>query len=115
MSVYTLRIQITPYLCQNNYLFQGVNLGFGDTAALARQIAEGLSLGEPFGSAQRLLDYETERQRRVVPMAAAIDALEHLYGVSSGGTLAAIRTLGVRVVDSSPVLKGIITNFAATG
>jgi len=90
-----------------------MNLGFGDASALASHLADGLAHGEPLGRVRRLLDYETERQRSVIPMLAAIDSLEYLYGLSSSNPLVKLRTLGVNAVNSSTTMKGILATLAA--
>ncbi len=92
---------------------QGVNLGFGDAACLSRHLAEGASAGEQLAAPRCLLRYETERQRRNLPVMAGIDFLQKVYSVGAGGPFGAARALGVRAVNSSPALKEVFAAMAS--
>lgn len=56
------------------------------------------------GSHQYLLDYETKRQRHVVPMMFSIDALHRLYTTEFTPVVLA-RSLGVTILDALNPVK----------
>uniref|UniRef100_A0A0D9W167 Ubiquinone biosynthesis monooxygenase COQ6, mitochondrial n=1 Tax=Leersia perrieri TaxID=77586 RepID=A0A0D9W167_9ORYZ len=63
---------------------QGVNLGFGDAAALAKVIADGVSVGADFGDISLLKRYENDRKAANVAMAAVLDGFQKMYSVDFG-------------------------------
>ncbi|WAR19574.1 COQ6-like protein [Mya arenaria] len=58
---------------------QGVNLGFGDVTKLSEVITRAASEGSDLGSLTYLKEYETSRQRKVIPVMATVDGLQRLY------------------------------------
>ncbi|XP_039831472.1 ubiquinone biosynthesis monooxygenase COQ6, mitochondrial-like isoform X5 [Panicum virgatum] len=63
---------------------QGVNLGFGDAAALAKVIAEGVSVGSDVGDLTLLRRYEKDRKAANVAMTAVLDGFQKMYSVDFG-------------------------------
>ncbi|TVU44030.1 hypothetical protein EJB05_03454 [Eragrostis curvula] len=63
---------------------QGVNLGFGDAAALAKVIAEGVSVGSDVGDLSLLQRYEKDRKAANVAMTAVLDGFQKMYSVDFG-------------------------------
>uniref|UniRef100_A0A287MGE5 FAD-binding domain-containing protein n=2 Tax=Hordeum vulgare subsp. vulgare TaxID=112509 RepID=A0A287MGE5_HORVV len=63
---------------------QGVNLGFGDAAALAKVISEGISVGADIGDLSLLSRYENDRKTANVAMAAVVDGFQKMYSVDFG-------------------------------
>ena len=91
---------------------QGVNLGFGDVSSLTACLRQNVADGAEFGALEYLHKYETERQRANVPMMLGIDFLHHVYGLDNP-LVNAVRSVGVQAVNSSPVLKKFVANFAS--
>ena len=56
------------------------------------------------GSIHHLLEYETARQRHVIPMMATIDALSRLYGTTFTPVVLA-RTLGLQATNALKPVK----------
>lgn len=95
---------------------QGMNLGFGDVAALAATLGGG-SAAEPFGSYLRLRRYERSRAEAVAVMQAGLSALERLFAGSPGAVpppLARLRDLGWRVVAQSGWLRRRMVRHAVS-
>lgn len=63
---------------------QGVNLGFGDAAALAKVIDQGLLVGADIGEPYLLKKYEKERKAANVTMMAILDCFQKAYSVNLG-------------------------------
>ncbi len=63
--------------------FQGVNLGFGDAAALAAALAEAVESGSDPGDVRLLREaYERPRRSAALGMGAALDGLKRIFAVS---------------------------------
>ncbi|KAI0530457.1 hypothetical protein KFK09_000001 [Dendrobium nobile] len=58
---------------------QGVNLGFGDAAALSEVIDEGLRVGADIGELSLLKKYERERKAANLTMMAVLDGFQKAY------------------------------------
>uniref|UniRef100_A0A0E0KLC1 FAD-binding domain-containing protein n=1 Tax=Oryza punctata TaxID=4537 RepID=A0A0E0KLC1_ORYPU len=88
---------------------QGVNLGFGDAAALAKVIADGVSVGADFGDISLLKRYENDRKAANVAMAALLDGFQKMYSVDFGplNVLRAAAFHGAQYI--SPLKKNIIS------
>ncbi|KAK8383276.1 hypothetical protein O3P69_011626 [Scylla paramamosain] len=87
---------------------QGVNLGFGDVAALTRCLENSVLLGAQLGDEQALYQYEKERQKYNVATMASIDGLYRLYN-SASPPLVLLRSLGLSAVNAmSPLKRQII-------
>ncbi|KAK2146066.1 hypothetical protein LSH36_635g01022 [Paralvinella palmiformis] len=91
---------------------QGVNLGFGDVTSLCDHITKALSAGQDIGDLNHLLDYETERQRQVLPMMAAVDGLNRLYSTKFT-PIVLLRTVGLQATNALTPLKEKIISQAA--
>ncbi|KAG0447253.1 hypothetical protein HPP92_028454, partial [Vanilla planifolia] len=63
---------------------QGVNLGFGDAAALSKVIDEGLRLGADIGELALLKKYEKERKSANLTMMAILDGFQKAYSIDFG-------------------------------
>jgi 2-octaprenylphenol hydroxylase len=95
---------------------QGMNLGFGDVAALAATLGTG-SAAEPLGSYLRLRRYERSRAEAVAVMQAGLSALERLFAgppVAVPLPLARLRDLGWRVVAQSGWLRRRMVRHAVS-
>jgi 2-octaprenyl-6-methoxyphenol hydroxylase len=89
---------------------QGVNLGFGDVAALAAALRE----RGPVGDAGAPILLERYARRRVEPvraMQAVTDGLVHLFGVADP-LARAVRNLGLTAVDRLPLAKRLLAQSA---
>jgi ubiquinone biosynthesis UbiH/UbiF/VisC/COQ6 family hydroxylase len=82
---------------------QGVNLGFQDVRCLARILAERSPLERP-GDLRVLRRYARARREDVAAMQFVTDSLDHLFAARGSG-LAALRNLGLRLVDRQPWAK----------
>ncbi|OQV20177.1 Ubiquinone biosynthesis monooxygenase COQ6, mitochondrial [Hypsibius exemplaris] len=90
----------------------GVNLGFEDVTALRAALRKTVACGAELGSLPHLLQYETQAQRTVVPVMAAVDSLHRLY--STQWTPAVVlRSLGLNLVNACEPLKGRIMQHAS--
>ncbi|KRZ17866.1 Ubiquinone biosynthesis monooxygenase COQ6 [Trichinella zimbabwensis] len=82
----------------------GVNLGYADVEELANVIENAMMAGCDIGSMLHLREYETRRQREVIPIAFGCDALKKLYSYKFSPIILA-RSLGVNFIEKSPFLK----------
>lgn len=89
---------------------QGVNLGFGDAAALATVLAERGPLADP-GSPLLLDRYARLRAEPVRAMQTVTDALAHLFGITVPWVKMA-RNLGLAAVDRLPLAKRLLAQSA---
>lgn len=92
---------------------QGVNLGFGDVACLRNLLVEAVKNGTDLGSLALLAEYESQRQRSVLPVVGVIDGLQRLYS-NSFTPIVMMRSLGLQTVNSLHFLKNIIIKQAST-
>ncbi|KAM0897963.1 hypothetical protein ACQ4PT_022232 [Festuca glaucescens] len=88
---------------------QGVNFGFGDAAALANIISDGVSVGADIGDLSLLSRYEKDRKAANVAMAAVLDGFQKMYSVDFGplNILRAAAFHGAQYI--SPLKKNIIS------
>ncbi|KAK1894649.1 Ubiquinone biosynthesis monooxygenase COQ6 mitochondrial [Dissostichus eleginoides] len=91
---------------------QGANLGFGDVACLTKLLSQAAFDGKDLGAIQHLLEYETERQRKNLPMMAAIDLMKRLYSTNAAPVVL-LRTFGLQATNMIPTLKEQIMSFAS--
>eukprot|EP00262_Sarcandra_glabra_P000168 TRINITY_DN10253_c0_g1_i1.p1 TRINITY_DN10253_c0_g1~~TRINITY_DN10253_c0_g1_i1.p1 ORF type:complete len:455 (+),score=81.93 TRINITY_DN10253_c0_g1_i1:169-1533(+) len=63
---------------------QGVNLGFGDSFALSKVIAEGILVGADIGEVSLLKKYEMERKTANIAMMAILDGFQKAFSVDLG-------------------------------
>ncbi|CAL4928307.1 unnamed protein product [Urochloa decumbens] len=90
---------------------QGVNLGFGDAAALAKVIAEGVSVGSDVGDLTLLQRYEKDRKAANVAMTAVLDGFQKLYSVDFG-PLNVVRAAAFHGAQYISPLKRNIISYA---
>jgi ubiquinone biosynthesis UbiH/UbiF/VisC/COQ6 family hydroxylase len=90
---------------------QGVNLGFGDACALASTL-RGRAPGADPGDFLLLRRYERQRAEDILAMRLVTDGLHHLYGATQPW-VAWLRNAGLNLIDSAPVLKGLLARRAA--
>ncbi|MFM9863505.1 MAG: UbiH/UbiF/VisC/COQ6 family ubiquinone biosynthesis hydroxylase [Micropepsaceae bacterium] len=93
---------------------QGLNLGLRDAAALAETIAEARSIGLDIGSEVALARYQSWRRFDNALFTASFDALNRLFS-SDIPPLAAVRRVGLDVVDSIAPLKRFFMHQASDG
>ncbi|KAI3429296.1 hypothetical protein D9Q98_005392 [Chlorella vulgaris] len=94
---------------------QGVNLGFGDAKVLAAAIADAVATGQDIGSAAMLeRQYERPRRQPCSAMLSAADALRAIY-MPQEGPVAGLRSLGLDIVNNTPLLKQALLRIAMHG
>ncbi|XP_058182188.1 uncharacterized protein LOC131300399 isoform X2 [Rhododendron vialii] len=91
---------------------QGVNLGFGDAAALSRTIAEGVKVGTDVGEVSLLKRYEADRKLANLTMMAILDGFQKAYSVDFG-PLNVLRAAAFHGVQHISPLKKSIISFAS--
>ena len=89
---------------------QGVNLGFGDAAALARAL-RGLRGHRDPGDASVLRRFERERAEDILAMRWVTDGLHWLFGAKHPAA-ARIRNLGLNLTNSIPLVKSLLARRA---
>ncbi|XP_052770148.1 ubiquinone biosynthesis monooxygenase COQ6, mitochondrial-like [Mya arenaria] len=92
---------------------QGVNLGFGDVTKLSEVITRAASEGSDLGSLTYLKEYETSRQRKVIPVMATVDGLQRLYSTDMTPVVM-LRSLGLQATNAIKPLKDLIMKRAST-
>jgi 2-octaprenyl-6-methoxyphenol hydroxylase len=93
---------------------QGLNLGLRDAAALAEVVVEARSLGLDIGSETALAPYEAWRRFDNTLFAASFDVLNRLFS-NDIAPLAAVRRMGLDIVDSIAPLKRFFMGQASDG
>ncbi|KAI8929816.1 hypothetical protein BC831DRAFT_442185 [Entophlyctis helioformis] len=94
---------------------QGLNLGLADAAALARIVSVAARDGVDVGHSEAVCAaYESERYAAGVGMAGAVDTVGRVFGGDPSSAWAQLRGLGMRVVDSSAVLKRLFVGAASS-
>ncbi len=91
---------------------QGVNLGFGDVAALIEVLGAARAQRRDPGSLRLLKRYERARRADVIDMVAVTDALYRAYSVQLPGW-DALRVRGLGAVNALPLLKHRLIRRAA--
>jgi ubiquinone biosynthesis UbiH/UbiF/VisC/COQ6 family hydroxylase len=89
---------------------QGVNLGFGDAAALAQTLAR----REPFrscGEHRVLRRYERARAEAILAVRSVTDGLARLFALP-GPAAARMRNLGLNLTDRSALVKNLLIAHA---
>jgi len=89
---------------------QGVNLGFGDAAALAAVLRARGPVADP-GAALLLERYARQRAEPVLAMQTVTDVLAGLFGLTSPWMRAA-RNFGMATLDSLPHAKRLLAHSA---
>jgi 2-polyprenylphenol 6-hydroxylase len=93
---------------------QGANLGFGDAELLAEILVESVvETGLNVGDLTPLLQYQSQRQKTNLTMAATIDSLHHLFRLQPSHPISHLRGLGMSIVDRLPVLKNFFVAQAS--
>lgn len=92
---------------------QGLNLGFGDVAALAECLMAGERLGLEFGAETQLADYQRWRRFEVTKMGALCDVLNRLFSNDLPG-VRLVRDVGLGLVDRAPFIKRALMDQAAS-
>jgi ubiquinone biosynthesis UbiH/UbiF/VisC/COQ6 family hydroxylase len=88
----------------------GMNLGFGDVAALLKLLAE-RETQRDCGDARVLARYARARKEDILLMQLATDGLERLFS-SDFAPLRVVRNLGLNLVDRLPVIKRQLISHA---
>eukprot|EP00892_Ulva_mutabilis_P012766 jgi/Ulvmu1/9862/UM057_0016.1 len=91
---------------------QGVNLGFGDAAALRAVIAAAVAIGGDIGD-MRILEDEYERPRMAINagMSMALHALNGIFAVGRG-PVAEVRSAGLALVNAAGPLRNELMRVA---
>lgn len=89
---------------------QGVNLGFGDAAALAQVLLQRELFRDP-GEIRLLRRYERARAEDILALAWVTDGLHHLFA-APGGAAARLRNAGLNLTDALTVLKNLLIRRA---
>jgi 2-polyprenylphenol 6-hydroxylase len=89
---------------------QGVNLGFGDAAALARALRDLRGHRDP-GDASVLRRFERERAEDILAVRWVTDGLHWLFGTRHPAA-ARIRNLGLNLTNSIPAVKSMLARRA---
>jgi 2-polyprenylphenol 6-hydroxylase len=89
---------------------QGVNLGFGDAAALARVLRD-LRGHRDAGEASVLRRFERERAEDILAMRWVTDGLHWLFGTKNPAA-ARLRNLGLNLTNSIPLVKSLLARRA---
>jgi ubiquinone biosynthesis UbiH/UbiF/VisC/COQ6 family hydroxylase len=89
---------------------QGVNLGFRDARELAAVLCD-RGAQRDCGDYALLRRYERARKEDVLSMQLATDGLQKLFG-SQAVWLSRARNLGMRIVQSQPLLKNLLVKHA---
>lgn len=89
---------------------QGVNLGFQDARALAEELAARSPLERP-GDLRVLRRYARGRREDVTSMQFVTNQLDRLFADNRPGA-AGLRNLGLRLVDSAPLVKDALVTRA---
>ncbi|KAI1075721.1 ubiquinone biosynthesis hydrox [Whalleya microplaca] len=91
---------------------QGLNMGQGDVASLARALAGAVEHGADIGARASLQPYVAERYAPNHVLMGVCDKLHKLYAVG-GGPIVPLRSLGLRAVNALGPLKGFVMEQAA--
>jgi 2-octaprenyl-6-methoxyphenol hydroxylase len=91
---------------------QGLNLGFGDVAALAEAVVDAARLGQDLGAPAVLAGYRRRRRFDTMAMVTATDGLARLFA-ARGAKARAVRDAGLGLVDRAPRLKDGLVQAAA--
>ncbi|KAH9312674.1 hypothetical protein KI387_027709, partial [Taxus chinensis] len=93
---------------------QGVNLGFGDAAELARILNEGILTGSDIGEISLLKKYERERKLVNLPMMAILDGFQRIFSADFG-PVNILRAAAFNGVQFLGPLKKQVISYAMGG
>uniref|UniRef100_A0A914I6I7 FAD-binding domain-containing protein n=1 Tax=Globodera rostochiensis TaxID=31243 RepID=A0A914I6I7_GLORO len=91
---------------------QGVNLGWSDVRLLTKVLEQAFNEGGDFGSLNNLRDFDSECQRRNVPIMLTIDCLNRLFSTDKGFCVF-LRSVGFNVLDRFLPAKDLIVHLAS--
>ncbi|KAL4792546.1 hypothetical protein BDV19DRAFT_392040 [Aspergillus venezuelensis] len=91
---------------------QGLNLGLGDVASLSSTIECAVNRGMDVGDILTLERYTAERWATNAKIGGTCDVLHKLYNVPGQGPVAWGRSLGLKVIDRLPFVKGFLMRNA---
>jgi 2-polyprenyl-6-methoxyphenol hydroxylase-like FAD-dependent oxidoreductase len=89
---------------------QGVNLGFGDAAALAGVLLQREPFRDP-GEIRLLRRYERARAEDILALILVTDGLQRLFA-APGGAMAKLRNTGLNLTNTLPVVKNLLIRRA---
>ncbi|MFH1044163.1 MAG: UbiH/UbiF family hydroxylase [Pseudomonadota bacterium] len=89
---------------------QGVNLGFGDAAVLARALLQREGFRD-LGEIRLLRRYERARAEDILALAFVTDGLQRLFA-APGATAAKLRNAGLNLTNALPVVKNLLVRRA---
>jgi 2-octaprenylphenol hydroxylase len=89
---------------------QGVNLGFGDAAALSQILLQRELFRDP-GEIRLLRRYERARAEDILAFSWATDGLQRLFA-APGGVAAELRNAGLNLTNALPVVKNLLVRRA---
>jgi len=89
---------------------QGVNLGFGDAAVLARVMLQRELFRDP-GEIRLLRRYERARAEDILALAWVTDGLHQLFA-APGGVASRLRNAGLNLTNTLPVVKNLLIRRA---
>ena len=89
---------------------QGVNLGFGDAAALAEALRQRELFRDP-GEIRLLRRYERARAEDILALVLVTDGLQRLFA-APGGVAARLRNAGLNLTEALPVVKNLLIRRA---
>lgn len=93
---------------------QGMNLGFGDVAALTGVLSEARDAGRGWWRERTLASYARRRKAENLEMLALTDGLKRLFG-SDSAALRRLLGLGLELVDRLPLTKPALLGRALRG
>ena len=91
---------------------QGLNMGLGDAASLARTVDAAILLGADVGSKLALHTYPRERYLANHNIMSFIDKLHKLYAVEHSAPIVWARSTGVEILNELPSIKGAMMGTA---
>lgn len=91
---------------------QGLNLGLGDVASLAKTVEYAITHGMDVGDLLTLERYSAERWGVNAKIGGACDLLHKVYNVAGRGPVAWGRSFGVEVIERMPFVKAFLMRNA---
>ncbi|KAJ9216614.1 hypothetical protein DTO166G4_1830 [Paecilomyces variotii] len=91
---------------------QGLNLGLGDVASLANTIEYAVTHGMDIGDLLTVERYSSERWAVNAKVGGVCDILHKLYNVPGQSPITWGRSLGLKMVDQLPFVKGFLMKQA---